>query len=67
MQPVYVAIIAAIPPTLASIVTLVIALRKLQDIHLSLNSRLDQLVVASIAQGRQNERDHQAGKLGTSE
>jgi hypothetical protein len=31
--------------------------RKLIDIHLSINSRLDQLVKAARAEGRQEERD----------
>jgi hypothetical protein len=54
---IWLAIISALPPTIASVATLIVAMRKLQDIHLSLNSRLDQLVSASVAQGRQDERD----------
>jgi hypothetical protein len=54
-----VAIIAALAPTLTAVVGLIVALRELRDIHLSLNSRLDQLVTASLAQGRQDERDAQ--------
>lgn len=57
-----VAIIAAVAPTLIALTGLVVVLNRLQGIHLSLNSRLDQLVRASLAQGRQDERDDQAGK-----
>jgi hypothetical protein len=61
MEPtVKVALIAAVPPTfvgLASLVLGIINKGKISDVHLSLNSRLDQLIKASLAQGRQDERD----------
>ena len=60
MTPLYTSIIAAIPPTIAAIAALIVSIHnanRIQDVHLSLNSRLDQLVNASLAQGRQDERD----------
>lgn len=56
---IYVAAIAALPPSIAAVAALIVSLRKLNDIHLSMNSRLDELVKASNAQGRQDERDQQ--------
>jgi hypothetical protein len=51
--PIIVAAIVALPPTVFGILNH----GKLTDIHLSLNSRLDQLVKASSDSGRQAERD----------
>lgn len=34
---------------------------KLRELHLTMNSRLDQLIKASVSQGRQDERDAQKG------
>jgi|HubBroStandDraft_6_1064221.scaffolds.fasta_scaffold1330958_2 hypothetical protein len=51
--PIIVAIIVAVPPT-------ILAIRngdKLKEIHLTMNSRLDELVRASKAVGAQEERD----------
>lgn len=62
MIPIWVAIIAAIPPTIASLLSLFLNLRNrksITEIHLSLNSRLDELLTAAHAQGRQAERDDQ--------
>lgn len=39
----------------------VMLLSKLNELHLTMNSRLDQLIKASISQGRQDERDSQKG------
>ena len=60
MNSVWPAVIAAIPPTIAAVAALIVSLHnsaKIQDVHVSLNSRLSQLVDASKAQGRQDERD----------
>jgi hypothetical protein len=57
---VQIAMIVAIPPTLLGAAALVASIRngtKIQDVHLSINSRMDQLVKASKAEGRQDERD----------
>jgi hypothetical protein len=57
---VQVALIAGAAPTILSLAAFVTSLRngsKIQDVHLSLNSRLTELVVAAKAQGRQDERD----------
>jgi len=40
-----------------AIIGLVAMLKRLDGIHLSLNSRLDQLLKAAHAEGRQQERD----------
>lgn len=59
-EAVQIAVIVAIPPTLLAAGALVASVRngsKIQDVHLSINSRMDQLVAASKAQGRQDERD----------
>lgn len=48
-----VAVIAATPPTILALINR----GKLHEVHLSLNSRLDELVKASISSGRQLERD----------
>lgn len=60
---IWVSLFAAIPPTLLALAALVASLKnsaKIQDIHLSLNSRLSQLIATSKSQGRQDERDAQA-------
>ena len=57
---VQIALITGLPPTLLAAAALVASLRngnKIQDVHLSLNSRLSELVIAAKAQGRQDERD----------
>jgi len=57
---VQVALIAGVAPTILSLAAFVTSLRngtKIQDVHLSLNSRLSELVIAAKAQGRQDERD----------
>ena len=59
-EAVQIAVIVAIPPTLLAAAALVASIHngnKIQDVHLSINSRMDQLVEASKAQGRQDERD----------
>ena len=57
---VQVALIAGIAPTILSLAALLASIRngnKIQDVHLSLNSRLSELITAARAQGRQDERD----------
>jgi hypothetical protein len=49
---------AAVAAMVAAIAA-VVALFKIRDVHLSLNSRLTELIGASHAQGRQDERDSQ--------
>jgi hypothetical protein len=64
-DPVLVALIAGVPPTLLAGAALIAAIRngaKIQSVHLSLNSRLTELVTAAKAQGRQDERDASAGE-----
>jgi len=59
-EAVQIALIVAIPPTLLAAGSLVASIKngaRIQDVHLSINSRMDQLVQASKAQGRQDERD----------
>jgi hypothetical protein len=66
-DPVAIAMIVAIPPTIASVAALIMSIRngnKIQDVHLSLNSRLSELVLASKAQGRQDERDSRSPESG---
>jgi hypothetical protein len=60
--PVEVALIAATPPTLVALGGAILGFinrGKIKEIHLSINSRLDELIKASVAQGRQEERDSQ--------
>lgn len=61
---VQIALIVSCPPTLLAAAALVTSVRngarivsKIDGVHLELNSRLSQLVAASNAQGRQDERD----------
>jgi hypothetical protein len=57
-----VAVIAAVPPTIVATAGLMASLNnadRINQVHLSINSRMDQLVAASKAQGRQDERDSQ--------
>jgi hypothetical protein len=59
-QTFYLALLAALPPTLVALAALITSVRngdKIREVHLSLNSRLTELVKASKAQGRQDERD----------
>ena len=59
-EAVEIAMIVAIPPTIASVAALVMSIRngtKIHDVHIGINSRMDELVKASKAQGRQDERD----------
>lgn len=59
-EAVEVALIVSAPPTLVGLAALVASIHnsaKIQAVHLSINSRMDQLVQASLAQGRQDERD----------
>jgi hypothetical protein len=56
----YIHLVAAVPPTIAALAALIVALKtkaKVADVHLSINSRMDELVAAAKAQGRQDERD----------
>jgi hypothetical protein len=62
-EVVTVALIAGAGPTILSLASLIASLRngsKIQDVHVSINSRMDQLVRASKAEGRQDERDSQS-------
>ena len=59
-EAVQIAMIVAIPPTLLGIAQLISSIRngsQIRGVHLSLNSRLTELVTAAKAQGRQDERD----------
>ena len=59
-EAVQIALIVAIPPTLLAAGSLVASIKngaRIQDVHLIINSRMDQLVKASKAEGRQDERD----------
>jgi hypothetical protein len=59
-ETVTVALIVATPPTIASVAALIMSIRngnKIHDVHVGINSRMDELVKASKAQGRQDERD----------
>ena len=59
-EAIEIALIVAVPPTIIAAGALVATIRnggKIQSVHLSINSRMDQLVAASKAQGRQEERD----------
>ena len=59
---VLVALLSSLPPTLVALAGLVASIRnasKINEVHLSLNSRLTELISASHAQGRQDERDAQ--------
>lgn len=63
---IWVSLFAAIPPTLLALAALVASLKnstKIQDVHLSLNSRLTELIATSKSQGRQDERDAQAAAI----
>jgi len=58
-QAIVIALIGAIPPTIMATATLISSFRnmdKLNDVHNQINGRMDQLIVASKAQGRQDER-----------
>jgi hypothetical protein len=59
-EAVQIAMIVAVPPTLLGAAALVASIRngnKIHDVHVGINSRMDELVKASKAQGRQYERD----------
>lgn len=49
--------VAKAPEYIGAIVGFLALRRKLIDIHLTMNSRLDELIRASKAMGRQEERD----------
>jgi hypothetical protein len=67
-EAVQIALIAGVPPTLLAAAAFISSLHnasKIQSVHLSLNSRLTELVNAAKAQGRQDERDaHSVTVLG---
>ena len=59
-EAVQIALIVATPPTLLGVAQLISSIKNghgIKDVHLSINSRMDQLVQASKAEGRQAERD----------
>jgi ribosomal protein S28E/S33 len=59
-EAVLVALIVAVPTTLASLASFISSLRnssKISDVHTGIDGRMEQLVKASIAQGRQEERE----------
>jgi hypothetical protein len=59
-EAVQVALIAAVPPTIvgaAALARSMLNASKINEVHLSLNSRLSELLIAAHAQGRQEERD----------
>lgn len=65
-DPIALAVVAAVPGTLAAMAAFVGVLLGLKnktaihEVHLSLNSRLDQLVIAAKHSGRIEEQDKQA-------
>ena len=68
-QIVTVAIIASIPPTIAALAALIVSNKNHQavrEVHLSLNSRLDQLLgmarAAGVIEGRKVEGDERDSK-----
>jgi hypothetical protein len=63
-----VALIAAAPPTMVAICSLIVGFinkSKIQEVHLSVNSRLTELLEAtrkgSFAEGQQHEKDKTGG------
>jgi hypothetical protein len=57
------AVIISVPPTLAALAALINPIRNgkaLNQIHLTMNGRLDQLLKAAQAQGKVDEQDAQA-------
>ena len=50
-------LIITAPSFVVAVGGLITVIYKLDDIHKTMNSRLDQLVLAAKAQGRQDERD----------
>jgi len=64
-RSIQIALIVAVGPTITAIASLLVALKTVkavQEIHLSINSRMDQFLTASRAVGRQEERDDQFNK-----
>lgn len=62
LATILVAFFTAMPPTIAAITALMVSIhntQKIQELHVSMDGRLSQLLTASLAQGRQNERDDQ--------
>jgi uncharacterized membrane protein len=49
--------------TIASIMATIHNRNAIQEVHLSINSRMDQLLIASRAEGRVAERDDAAAKI----
>lgn len=61
----WISIIVAIVPAMLALTATIFSIRngrKIQEIHLNLNSRLTQLISASISQGRIDERGDRALK-----
>lgn len=63
-EGVQIALIASVAPTIAAVGATIAIVKKgnkiqeaVREVHISLNSRLTELVAASKAQGRQDERD----------
>jgi hypothetical protein len=57
-KPDYIALLISGAPTfIVAVSGLITVIYKLNEVHKAVNSRLDQLVLASKAQGRQDERD----------
>ncbi len=63
-EAVVVAAIVAIPPTVAAVAALIVSIRThsaTREVHLSVNSRMDELLrvtkTSGIAEGRKAERD----------
>lgn len=58
-----IALLTALPPTIVALAALIASIKnsgKIHEVHLSLNSRLSELIIASKSQGRQEERDNQS-------
>jgi hypothetical protein len=64
-EAVTIALIVAMPPTLLGVASLIASIKngeKIEGVHVSINSRMDQLLRAANAQGRQDERDDRREK-----
>ncbi len=62
-----IALISGGPPTLVALAAFVVGWwnkNAIQNVHLSINSRMDQLLAAANAQGRQDERNERGEDAG---
>lgn len=59
----WIQIIAALAPTLMALAALIASMKNstsIKEVHLSVNSRMDELLIASRSQGARDARDEQA-------